>query len=75
MKINEANWDRALRVVVGVLLLALVFVGPQTPWGWLGLLPLVTGTLGFCPTYRLLGVSTCKKQGPSSKTGQAGSTV
>ena len=56
---NEGFIDRLLRVAVGLFLLALVFVGPQTPWGWLGLIPLVTGLLGFCPLYRLIGVNTC----------------
>jgi len=57
---NEGTIDRVLRVGLGVALIALVFVGPQTPWGWLGLVPLFTGLVGFCPLYRLVGVSTCK---------------
>lgn len=56
---NESNLDRTLRVVVGVALLALVFVGPRTPWGLVGLIPLLTGIVGVCPLYRLVGVSTC----------------
>ena len=56
---NEGFADRLIRVVVGLVLLSLVFVGPQTPWGWLGLIPLVTGLVGFCPLYRLIGVNTC----------------
>jgi len=59
MKLNEAIWDRMVRIVLGAGLLALVFLGPQTPWGFLGVVPLVTGLVGFCPLYRLLGVSTC----------------
>lgn len=59
MKINEARWDRILRVVVGLVLLSLVFTGPQTMWGWIGLAPLLTGIIGFCPGYRLLGISSC----------------
>ena len=59
MKLNEAIWDRMVRIVLGAGLLALVFLGPQTPWGFLGIVPLVTGLVGFCPLYRLLGVSTC----------------
>ncbi len=55
----EGGWDRGIRLLVGLGLLALVFVGPRTPWGWLGLVPLVTGLWGFCPLYRLIGVSTC----------------
>jgi len=57
---NEGTIDRVLRVGLGVALIALVFVGPQTPWGWLGLVPLLTGMVGSCPLYRLVGVNTCK---------------
>jgi hypothetical protein len=59
MKLNEAIWDRMVRIVLGAGLLALVFLGPQTPWGFVGVVPLVTGLVGFCPLYRLLGLSTC----------------
>jgi Protein of unknown function (DUF2892) len=59
MKSNEGVTDRVLRVVVGLGVLSLVFVGPQTPWGYLGLIPLLTGLVGFCPAYALLGVNTC----------------
>jgi hypothetical protein len=62
---NEGPLDRALRVVVGLALLALVFVGPRTPWGWLGLVPLATGLLGSCPVYTLLGLSTCPRPRPT----------
>lgn len=60
MPCNEGKVDRALRVIVGLVLLALVFTGPQTPWGWIGLVPLLTGIFGFCPAYKLLGINTCK---------------
>jgi hypothetical protein len=56
---NEGNIDRALRIIVGLALLAIVFVGPQTPWGWIGLVPLVTGLVGICPLYSVLGINTC----------------
>ena len=59
MSRNEGNIYRALRIIAGLALLALVFVGPQTPWGWIGIVPLVTGLVGFCPLYRLLGINTC----------------
>ncbi len=59
MKLNEGFWDRAVRVVLGVGLLSLTVVGPQTPWGLVGIVPLVTGALGFCPLYRVCGMSTC----------------
>ena len=48
--------------IVGIVLIALVFVGPKTPWGLIGLVPLATGALGFCPLYRLIGVSTCSSK-------------
>lgn len=60
MTTNEASLDRILRVTLGLFLLTLVFVGPRTPWGWLGLVPLATGLAGFCPLYRLVGIDTCK---------------
>ena len=59
MKANEGVLDRVLRTMVGLVILSLVFIGPRTPWAWLGLIPLVTGLVGFCPLYRLLGVNTC----------------
>lgn len=55
---NEAKADRAIRVVLGIVLLALVFTGPKTPWGWIGVIPLVTGLVGRCPLYKVFGVST-----------------
>jgi hypothetical protein len=65
---NEASFDRVLRVLLGVGVLSLTVVGPQTMWGLLGLVPLATGLLGSCPIYTLLGVSTngTKKVGTSS---------
>lgn len=59
MKTNAGMVDRVIRVIVGVVLLALVFVGPQTVWGWIGVIPLVTGLIGFCPLYKIFGLSTC----------------
>jgi hypothetical protein len=61
-KVNEGTIDRAIRVVAGLVGLALVFVGPQTPWGWIGLVPLATGVIGFCPAYTLIGLSTAPKK-------------
>jgi len=55
---NVGAIDRVLRVVIGAILLALVFIGPKTAWGWLGVIPLATGLIGFCPLYRLLGINT-----------------
>ncbi len=56
---NEGTWDRALRVGLGLVLLTLVVVGPRTPWGLLGFIPLLTGAMGSCPLYRIIGLSTC----------------
>jgi hypothetical protein len=58
---NVGSIDRLLRIILGAVLIALVFVGPQTPWGWLGLVPLATGFLRTCPLYSLVGVNTCSK--------------
>lgn len=54
---NESTADRVLRVALGSALLALVFIGPKSAWGWVGLLPLTTGLVGSCPGYRLFGAS------------------
>lgn len=59
MSSNEGTLDRIARVVIGIALLALVFIGPHTLWGLVGLVPLMTGALGFCPVYRLVGFSSC----------------
>lgn len=59
MSKNEGTLDRILRVIVGLGLLAMVFVGPQTAWGWIGLVPLLTGLVGYCPLYAVLGLKTC----------------
>jgi Inner membrane protein YgaP-like, transmembrane domain len=56
---NEATWDRALRVALGLGLLSLVLVGPQTLWGLVGLIPLATGLAGHCPLYRVCHLATC----------------
>ena len=64
-KKNEGTVDRVARIVVGLVLIALVFMGgkvglPIGNWGWLGLIPLATGFLRTCPLYSLIGVKTCK---------------
>ena len=56
---NEGKVDRILRVALGLGVLSLVFVGPQTAWGWVGVVPLVTGLIGNCPVYSILGINTC----------------
>ena len=58
-KNNVGGLDRTLRIVAGLAILALAFVGPKTPWAFLGLVPLLTGFAGACPLYTLLGMNTC----------------
>ncbi len=60
MNPNEGTVDRAIRTVLGLALLTLVFVGPRTWLGLVGIVPLVTGIVGFCPLYRALGIGTLK---------------
>lgn len=55
---NAGTWDRVVRVALGVALLTLAFVGPQTVWGLLGIVPLLTGLFGYCPVYGVLGIGT-----------------
>jgi len=57
---NEGTLDRALRIILGIVLVSLVFVGPQIVWGWIGVVPLITGLVGSCPLYSVLGINTCK---------------
>lgn len=57
---NEGTVDRALRVVVGLVLIVMAVRGMYTPWTWIGVVPLATGLLGNCPLYSLLGVNTCR---------------
>ena len=63
MSQNVGTLDRTLRILAGLALLSLVFVGPQTLWGLAGLIFIVTGLVGFCPAYRLIGASTCSRSG------------
>lgn len=56
---NVGAVDRALRVVVGLVVLSLYFVGPQTPWALIGLVPLLTAVIGYCPAYSIFGFKTC----------------
>lgn len=66
MNKNVGGVDRILRIAVGLILLALVFVGPQTPWGWIGLVPLLTGLINWCPLYAVLGFNTCPTRGKTA---------
>lgn len=61
MQKNVGNTERAIRIIVGLVLISLVFIGPQSAWGWIGVVPLATGLLGWCPPYSLFGINTCKK--------------
>ena len=56
---NEGTIDRIIRVLVGLALLALTVVGPKTLWGLIGVVPLITGLVGTCPLYSILGLKTC----------------
>ena len=64
MKVNEGTIDRALRIIVGLVLIGLAATGTVGAWGWIGFLLLLTGAIGFCPAYTILGMNTCpmKKQ-------------
>ena len=70
MHANVGSIDRILRVGVGLGLLALVFLGPQTPWGYLGLALVATALIGWYPAYRLLGLCTTGKSA-GGKTAEA----
>ncbi len=59
MKTNEGTIDRGLRVAVGILLLALTLTNTIGMWGWIGVVPLLTGAIGWCPLYTVLGINTC----------------
>lgn len=65
MKSNVGGIDRILRIVAGLALIALALTGTIGVWGWIGIVPLATGALGFCPLYPLVGMNTC----PMKKTG------
>lgn len=59
MKTNEGGLDRAMRVAAGLALIGLAATGTVGPWGYIGVVPLLTGAVGWCPVYTLLGISTC----------------
>ncbi|HEV6965678.1 MULTISPECIES: YgaP family membrane protein [Roseateles] len=61
MKANEGTVDRGLRVAAGVVLLALTATGTIGVWGWIGVVPLLTGAVGYCPLYSVLGINTCRR--------------
>jgi hypothetical protein len=69
MKKNIGDIERLIRVVVGLAIVSLFFVGPKTPWALLGIVPVVSGLAGWCPPYTLLGINTCKKTERSTEEG------
>ena len=62
MKKNVGGIDKIARIVIGAILIGMAITGMIGAWGWIGLLPLITGLLNTCPAYRLLGISTCNEQ-------------
>ena len=64
MKVNEGTIDRVLRVIAGLVLIGLAASGTVGVWGWIGVVPLLTGLVGICPAYSIFGISTC----PMKKT-------
>ena len=62
MKANVGGIDRILRIVIGVLLIALTLTGKIGVWGWIGVVPLATGLFSRCGLYSMLGLNTCKTQ-------------
>ncbi|WOJ94744.1 DUF2892 domain-containing protein [Congregibacter variabilis] len=61
---NEGTTDRIVRVTAGLGIVSLAFIGPQTNWAWLGLVPVVTGLVGYCPAYSVFGIRTCPAPTP-----------
>jgi hypothetical protein len=60
MGCNSGGIDRGLRIIVGLALIALAATNTVGVWGWIGVVPLLTGIFGFCPAYTILGLNTCK---------------
>ena len=59
MKTNEGSIDRAVRIIAGIALIALAYTGKIGIWGYIGIMPLLTGILGTCPAYAIFGINTC----------------
>jgi hypothetical protein len=59
MKTNEGGVDRIARIAAGLVLIGLAATGAVGVWGWLGIVPLATGAIGWCPLYTVLGINTC----------------
>ena len=72
MKINEATWDRAVRVIAGLLLIGLAISGKIGLWAYVGVVPLITGIVGHCPMYSMLGINTCSLRRYGARARQSG---
>lgn len=59
MKTNEGGIDRIVRIIAGLVLIGLAYTGAVGMWGYIGVVPLATGLIGWCPAYTLLGMNTC----------------
>ena len=59
MKCNSGTVDRAIRVIAGLALIMLAYMGTIGAWGYIGVVPLLTGIVGFCPAYTIFGMNTC----------------
>jgi len=66
-KKNIGGTERIIRVTAGAVITSLAFIGPQTPWAFLGIVPMLTGLIGWCPPYALLGISTCRQCEPAKR--------
>jgi len=67
MKRNIGTADRVIRIIIGLFVLSLIFWGPKSLWGLLGLVPLLTALVGYCPPYAMLGISTCHRKEPAGQ--------
>jgi hypothetical protein len=61
MQKNIGSIDKVIRTLAGLVLLSLVFIGPQSAWGWIGAPVILIALFGFCPLYKILGISSCKR--------------
>lgn len=57
---NVGTVDRVLRVIIGLAIISLAFWGPKSPWAWLGVIPIASALIGWCPLYTVLGIRTCR---------------
>jgi hypothetical protein len=67
MQANVGTADRVLRIFIGLALIALTATGHIGAWGWIGILPLVTGIVRICPAYSIFGVKTCRASRTAAK--------